>query len=253
MPPPGLTYLVCATHRSGSNLLCQMLWHTGLAGYPQEAFSPTRMGPIAAELSLPADPAVDFPGYVRSLMAARQTPNGVFGAKMMWKHLAPFCAAFHGNPARPWETLLSALPDLRCVWMRRHDALRQAISLVKAKQTKVFNSLQIAGDDPRRLPPVAYDYDSINKEYLRFVDEDRLWETFFHDSGITPVVLTYEDFVASFDRHIRDILRHLGQSIPDDFRCPGTSYTRQSDATNDEWAERFQHDRAARAKLPRSA
>jgi LPS sulfotransferase NodH len=137
--------------------------------------------------------------------------------------------------------------------MRRQDAVRQAISLVKAKQTKVFNSLQLSAAESRDTPRTAYDFDAINKEYLRFLKEDRLWESFFHESGISPVVVTYEEFILDFESHMRRVLTHLGQSVPDDFRCPDTSYTRQSDSTNDAWAERFEDDRSARAKLPRSA
>src|SRR5919202_4203540 len=34
--PPRLSYLVCATPRSGSTLLCDVLTSTGVAGRPQE-------------------------------------------------------------------------------------------------------------------------------------------------------------------------------------------------------------------------
>ena len=239
MRAPSLAYLVCATHRSGSNLLCQMLWHTGLAGFPQEAFSPTRMGIIADQHALGVDPDQDFPGYVRRLMEVRQTGNGVFGAKMMWKHLPGVCAAYHGNPARPWETLAAVLPDLRCVWMRRRDVTRQAISLVKAKQSRIYNSLQIDEGGAREPVELRYDFAAIDKEVKRFQAEDLSWDGFFKSSGIIPAMVVYEEFVNSFESDIRRVLAHLDVPVPAGFHIPPTTYTRQSDATNDEWAERY--------------
>ena len=239
MPAPRLAYLVCATHRSGSNLLCQMLWHTGLAGYPQEAFSPTRRGPIAAEHGLRADPEQDFAAYIHELMGLRQTPNGVFAAKMMWKHLPLFCQAFGGDPAKPWLTLQAELPRLRCLWVRRRGVVRQAISLVKAKQSNIYNTLQLQEGKKPETANLRYDFAAIDKEVKRFQREDAAWEGFFRDSGITPATVVYEEFVKDFDSHIRRVLAHLEVELPPDFQTPTTNYTRQSDATNDEWAERY--------------
>ena len=39
---PRSSYLVCATPRSGSTLLCEALINTGLAGHPQEYFEALR-------------------------------------------------------------------------------------------------------------------------------------------------------------------------------------------------------------------
>ncbi len=38
MPKPNTSYLICATPRSGSTLLCEALDNTGLAGHPKEYF-----------------------------------------------------------------------------------------------------------------------------------------------------------------------------------------------------------------------
>jgi LPS sulfotransferase NodH len=38
------------------------------------------------------------------------------------------------------------------------------------------------------------------------------------------------------------VLAHLEVEIPRHFQCPETNYTRQSDATNDEWANRYSAD-----------
>ena len=132
MPQAPRNYLVCATHRSGSNLVCQALWHTDLCGRPQEFFSPTRAEHIASEHQLASDPATDYPAYLAELIRSRQTENGVFGGKIMWAHLKHFRAATLGDQpdSTPDAQLLRQHfgDDLRCIWARREDKLRQEIS-----------------------------------------------------------------------------------------------------------------------------
>lgn len=238
---PRVTYLVCATHRSGSNLLCQLLWHSGRAGFPQEAFSPTRMGPISEQHDLGVDPEQDFRGYLAALLAQRQTSNGVFGAKMMWTHLDSFCARL-GLPAeRPFAAIESVLPEVRYVWMRRRDTVRQAISMVKAKQTGVYNSLQeSAGEEP---PVAAYDFEAIDKQVRRFQREDQAWEARFREAGRAPHEVFYEDLTTRVDPVLRDVLRFLGLDVTDDFRAPAVHYRRLSDETNEDWEARYRRAR----------
>ena len=54
--------------------------------------------------------------------------------------------------------------DLRCVWARREDKLRQAISMWKAKQTNIYNSIQTsAAERPEPAAPPEYDHAEIKK------------------------------------------------------------------------------------------
>ncbi len=247
---PASSYLICATHRCGSNLLCQVLWHTGKAGYPQEAFSPTRSPHIASEHGVSFNPKTEFWGYVSELMRSRQTPNGVFGAKIMWSQVPWFVTRLKADPA--WsgpatgtlrEILDAVFPDLRFIWMRRRDKIRQAISLVKAKQTRIYNSMQAASG---ALPGKAtYDFAAIKREVRRLHKDDRSWGAFFQQAGVSPFVVVYEDFVATYHATIRDLLRFLGQNVPDGFQAPPTNYQRLADAVNDEWHARFLADGGA--------
>lgn len=221
-----------------------MLWHSERAGYPQEAFSPTRARHIASEHCVDFDPETQFSRYVAELMAKRQSPNGVFGAKIMWSQTAWFAEKLAADPE--WvgpaghllgELLSAVFPDLRFLWMRRRDKVRQAISLVKAKQTKIYNSLQASGDSP--APALEYDAEAIERELRRFERDDAAWQNFFAESGHSPFTIWYEEMAADPSPVIRDALRHLGESVADDFHAPGTTYHRLSDSTNDEWCARF--------------
>jgi trehalose 2-sulfotransferase len=243
---PRLAYLVCATHRSGSNLLCQSLWHTERAGFPQEAFSPKWATRAADEHQLGVAPEQSFYGYVRRLMEVRQTENGVFGAKIMWKHLAHFRteierdASWPGKPGLSDADLLrSVFPQLRCIWMRRRDAVRQAISLVKAKQTNIYNSMQLAHRESPDPSTLAFDFAAIDKEVRRFRKEDESWGKMLKASGLPIYEVIYEEFPQNFDRTVRDLLRFLGETVPDDYAAKKAAYERQSDSVNDEWYDRY--------------
>src|ERR1700710_772467 len=97
------SYVVCATPRSGSTLLCALLAGTGVAGKPEEAFEhlwstglprqPCEYfagGGDAGILALlaPTDPGrADRSDPFPPALERGTTPNGVFGVKLMWTHL----------------------------------------------------------------------------------------------------------------------------------------------------------------------
>lgn len=238
-------YLVCATHRSGSNLVCQALWHTDLCGRPQEFFSPTRAEHIAKEHQLESDPAIDYPSYLRELTRARTTPNQVFGGKIMWAHLKHFRAATLGD--QPQSTTDAQLlrqvfgADLRCIWARREDKLRQAISMWKAKQTNIYNSIQSsASQRPEPANQPEFDYDEISKIVARFEKEDAAWQNFFEENAFPYQAVTYETFVDRYQEETRELAEFLGIDVPDDFKVAPTTYTKLADSTNDDWYQRYQ-------------
>ena len=157
-----LSYLVCATERSGSTLLCELLAGTGVAGRPEEYFEflnasgrvrqpreyfADAADPSILELLAPARAAAAGASpWAERLAAARErgtTPNGVFGAKMMWAYLGDFLA--HGEPEEQ-------LGPLRWVHVERRDTLAQAISLWRAVQTAQWRAEDRDADGRARLP-----------------------------------------------------------------------------------------------------
>src|SRR5580700_5621827 len=120
---PMLSYLVCATPRSGSTLLCYALNETGVAGHPEEYFEalsrsglprrpheyfdPHRHANIVERLAfreMPDGMAKPNPlwhpdtydQYLAWALAEGTTPNGVFGAKLMWGYLGDFAELLRG-------------------------------------------------------------------------------------------------------------------------------------------------------------
>src|SRR3954451_4686225 len=145
---PNRSYLVCATPRSGSTLLCHLLDQTGIAGHPAEYFEALqhsglprqpveyfdrerhhniverlafREMPAAGSESTP-NPLWSPDTYARYLawaLAQGTTPNGVFGAKRMWGYLGDFAQLLRGIDGLadlPVPQLFTAVfPDLHYV------------------------------------------------------------------------------------------------------------------------------------------
>src|SRR3954470_11984778 len=171
MDPPQrqtLSYLVCATPRSGSTLLCHLLDQTGVAGHPEEYFEDLRHSGlprrpheyfdrerhanIIERLAFREMPDGDEPApnplwspetydrYLDCVLEQGTTPNGVFGAKLMWGYLGDFADLLRGiegmaGLAVP-DLLDRAFPALRYIQITREDKIRQAVSLWKAVQTQ---------------------------------------------------------------------------------------------------------------------
>ncbi|HEX7161028.1 MAG TPA: Stf0 family sulfotransferase [Trebonia sp.] len=88
-PDPGRTgsYLICATPRTGSSLLCGLLDSTGVAGHPESWFrrQDEREFAVGWGIADPSDGTFSYADYFRAAAAAGSTPNGVFAARIMWR------------------------------------------------------------------------------------------------------------------------------------------------------------------------
>ena len=159
----GTSYLVCATQRSGSTLLCELLKGTEVAGVPDEFFeacappvclvslastSRSRPGrhrrPLGADRSGRPELPGEFAGWFSYVLQRGTTRNGVFGAKMMWNYFDDFRARIAALPGLEDLTFNEALeevfPRLRIIFVRRRDKVAQAVSLWKAIQTQQWRT-----------------------------------------------------------------------------------------------------------------
>jgi trehalose 2-sulfotransferase len=268
----GTSYLVCATPRSGSTLLCEGLKATGVAGRPEEYFEaraatgrPPRPEDYlrglhdAAALDLvggagdPEPPSYSslagISSYAEHLERVRgwgTTPNGVFGAKLMWDHLDELRALVRRAP--PLELLAELFDRPRFVWVRRGDVVRQAVSLWRALQTQSWRDDSTAAAAPRAPATPRYCFAALRHLVARLTEHDRRWATLLSVADAPVLEVTYEELTADLRGAIRRTLEHIGVPPPD----PAPELPRmrrQSDELSESWVAAYARD-AARDPQP---
>ena len=222
MNTPHTCYLIASSPRSGSQLLGTWLTSTGLAGFPAEHFNPWHMGDATDFFP---DNLLYHTEHIQKLIGKHTTPNGVFGTKAHFLQVINFVGLDRLERLYP--------TPLRYISLRRRDFTRQGISLARAVQTNSYNSDM----QPARVP--IYNFFQI----LQCIREVRVdakgWETYFHQRGIEPLRIIYEDFVVDQRSTLKRIFDFLEITVPADFQMPASSQRRQADSLSDLWAEKF--------------
>ena len=275
MTVPHHSYLICSTPRTGSSLLCDALTATGVAGRPEEYFQfrartgfPRRpqeyfegaadaeifdiLGPRTRveEDEARYDPSrfERYDGYLDWALEAGTTPNGVFGAKVMWGYFNGFVTGLRwAVPGRQrlsvCELAPSVFPNLRYLSVTRRDKVRQAVSLWRALQTWSWSSDQVPAVGTEHL---VYSHAAIAHLIRDIEAHEYEWRAYFRECGVEPLTIVYEDFAGRYEDTVRDILRHL--EIPEAEAAAITAPHKrpQSDDLSRQWADRY---RAESGKL----
>jgi trehalose 2-sulfotransferase len=271
---PTRCYLVCATPRSGSTLLCDGLESTGVAGRPREYFeelketgvprrpreyfwglrSPEviRLLPQDSQLDRSSEqrPTWDRDEYARHLDASLRegtTPNGVFGAKLMWNYFSDFLELMRGIPRfggmGDGSLLNAAFPELRYVFISRSDKVRQAVSLWRALQTWVWrNREETAADEPMPEHRSVYSFDAIDHLLDQLRRHEDAWRGFFFRIGQRPLPLFYEDVAGDLEGSVARVLNALEIERPEGSGPVRQALTRQSDELSESWVQSYLED-----------
>jgi LPS sulfotransferase NodH len=258
----GISYLVCATQRSGSTLLCELLKGTEVAGVPEESFEVLRstglprqpreyfqdpaLADIAERLALmnPGEPerSGQFEGWFKYAIQRGTSRNGVFATKMMWNYFDDFRERVRELPGLQDVTFNDALevlfPQLRIVFVRRRDKLAQAVSLWKALQTQQWRNEADPFESDLR---VEYDYVALKHLVNELHRWDARWEDWFHATGREPIRVIYEEFVTSRAATIGRVLDAL-DIAPREPESNSGPMRPQADDVSRDWVARFRHD-----------
>lgn len=212
-------YAICTSPRSGSNLLGQYLSSTGVLGNPLEYFNAAARRTLGYP-DYPDDPA----RQIEWILSEGAMPNGIYGVKI-------FPAQFDEvEKSVPWTWLL---PNLTFVLLKRRDLLEQAISAVRAEQTKQWRSTQVAQGTARydgaqiygRLQDIALDY--------------ARWDLFFARKGIAPTTIVYEDMLADPQAAVDQVAKLFGLCGKARVAAERIDLVAQRDAVTNEWRVRF--------------
>jgi LPS sulfotransferase NodH len=158
-----------------------------------------------------------FDAYLELVLAAGTTPNGVFGAKVMWGHLPE----------------LPPFPQPRFIWLRRGDRVAQAVSFAKAIQTGHWHEW-----DPAPSTAPVFDRGAIETLLREIGEHDRRWADWFAERRVEPLELAFEELVSDPDAQTLRVLDFLGLCLP-----TGTAIhpltNSQNDGLDADWCARY--------------
>lgn len=241
---PPRTYVVASTPRSGSTLLCRMLWNTGLVGAPKEYLNPMQLRDW--ELRRRTHPLRRWPvtlirGPLTPLLSGRigwgsarvqahlmhvrqhRSSGGWFGLKLHHHHRVRWF---------PEGTLPSALGPIRWIRITRQDTVRQAISWGRAQQTGQWASWQSTRLKPR------YSARLIAARHRDILSAQKSWDELLDDEQVLQ--LTYESMIDNPTDTLRSVLRFLDVPGATNVTATDTGLSRQADATTEQWLARYQ-------------
>lgn len=225
MYPPSLSYMVCSTPRSGSNLLCELAIQTGRLGIPDENLGKAPvMREFAERHGLLRASSIEI---VRRFIETTQTQNGVFGFKA---HLAYFEAL------RREVSISEVLPQLKHIYLDRRDNLMQAISLTRAIVTRHWSTLHSSTN-----AKPSYSADGICASLRSLLADKAQWETYFALAGVSPLRILYEDLVEDPNREFSRISETFGIDLPP-VAINAVALRIQRDAESEDWRARLIED-----------
>jgi LPS sulfotransferase NodH len=236
--------------------VCRALTDTGVAGRPDEYFLAGDPDALPGLRFWEDGPVAEEHGGVRSrreyldlVYRIGTTPNGVFGAKLMWNNVAWAVENFRemdefGRFRRRADIFHAVFPNLSLIRLLRRDVVRQAVSWARAAQDGVWVVSEV--EAPRATGRPEYSYEFISDLVGLVLQGERGWTRLSRELGVTPLTVLYEELVSSdgFEASTRRILRHL--QLDDGVTIPPPRTSRQADDLNEEWIARFLAEARAR-------
>ena len=291
---PNRSYLVCATPRSGSTLLCEALINTRIAGYPREYFEAlqatglprqpreyfttlqdTEIADLLGNTSrldhMPINVALhhasSYAEYLHHVLQEGTTPNGVFGAKIMWGYFDDFISRLREqanvrNMSIP-DILSTVFPHLQYIWVTRRDKVRQAVSLWKAIQTWTWHEIEVQSShdtfasnlrshaQKERDEASAEDNHHLSQKQLHFHfgaidhlvqqirEQDQMWQHYFQEAATEPYQVMYEDLSLNYEATARDILTYLHIPVTEHLIFAERKMKQQADELSEEWVQHY--------------
>ena len=209
------SYVLCGTPRTGSTLLCSLLYSTGVLGRPESYFREPDEVAWAARFGLATEGGCvrDYRAFVNAALSAGTSNNGVFGVRIMWGSLERMIEGLGRVPGKPdLQILEEALGPLTFVHLRREDVTEQAVSWCRAEQTGYWQQGDVATREPHQdIPRMELLMETIRKH-------NAAWWAWFDAQRVEPLSITYEQLVGDRRRVIQGIASKMAVELPSDWR-----------------------------------
>lgn len=224
------SYIVAATPRSGSSLLCEGLSATSVAGFPNEFFAPDFRWMWRKAWGL--EDSIGINSYIESALFHGTSRNGITAFKIQWMHAAPLAEEM----GRPGEDALSALlPGARFVNIIRLDRRAQALSWFRAIATNEWWRFGAASGPP----PPAFDRAAVLSLEAHLQNQQNAWQRYFAERGIVPLTVEYEALGRDYRGEITRVLQFLGLDRLPAAAIPPPCLSRQADSVTADWRQRL--------------
>lgn len=232
-----LNYIVAATPRTGSSLLCELLESTGIAGRPAEVFAPDFRNPWYQYWSLPQN--TNFSEYFRAALMHGTTNNGIYGLKIMWMHIPVLARDINFNGAS--EDVLDFLfPGAKYVNIIRNDRRAQALSWYRAIETNEW-ALYAGTEAKQNLKlPLSFNSNSVRSLEAEIDRQQTAWERYFFKRNLETLVVDYETLAADHQSQVARVLAFLDLDIEAAQKIPPPRLLRQSDEISLKWRQQME-------------
>lgn len=245
------SYVICTSPRSGSTLLCRLLREAGNAGFPESHFHAPSLEKWLGYYGF-RNEEFNTRRYALSAVfkAAYERGKGesdVFGLRMQ-RHSFDFFIKqlniLYPSLRDDKSCINAAFGNTLFVHLTRENKLDQAISYVKAKQSGLWHIASDGTELERLSEPKepVYDANGIAAQLALMGQMETEWNEWFTTEQIEPLRVTYRELSAAPYATLGLVLAALGLSYQQrEEAMPPVA--KLADATNQEWAERFQSER----------
>jgi LPS sulfotransferase NodH len=248
---PAISYIIASTQRSGTHLLCSILRSTRIAGSPGEFFV-SKPGETWEKLW----GAPSREGYIERVLQDNTGANGVFGAVVMWSYFEQMLQMLQElreyNGLTGAELIAELFNRPRYIWMRRRNRVEQAVSWDMARQSGVWTQRVGVAAQPDATP--KFDFRVIEEWCNRIAAHEENWANYFRESQIEPLMLYYEDVVASHRVAAERVLEFLALPLPQRMDIPAPAIEKQANGISAQWVASYRKlKRKQTSKLRRFA
>jgi LPS sulfotransferase NodH len=233
--------MVAATHRSGSYLACDWLSQLGGVPFPEEYFN---FNLLAARQELLLSDDLSRSEVLGRIMTNQCNSHGMFAVKAMWpafESLFANLAMERGLPARDYaEMAFDSLGELKVLFIRRKDKVRQSVSFEKAKQAGTWRKHkgELVADEA-----LVYSYSHILNSWNQIHEDESAWLKFFETHRLPYYEIWYEDMVEDPMGVIGAALKFLNV-VPNTDVHLQSRFQKLGGGINLDWAERFTRRRS---------
>jgi LPS sulfotransferase NodH len=237
--------LICATPRSGTTLLCDLLAETGATGRPNSFYRAESVAYFAERLGVADGPNFER-RYLDAIIAEGRGDTDLFSMRVMWQSIADIRASLSAvfpNENTDAGRIAAAFGAPLYLHVERENKLAQAISRSKAEQSGLWhrNADGSTREQGGTYREPQYDRAAIAASIAETTAHEAQWRNWFARQNIAPMAPAYEELSSDPIGAIRRLLTALGRDpAAADKIVPRTA--KLADATSAEWAARYKHE-----------